>query len=266
MKVLILVKTYPQISRKHVETVCTAGLTEDGKWVRLYPIPFRKLEYEQQYKKFEWMNVPLVRNTDDFRPETYRPHMSEMKRGDFVKNWDERRQIIFSNTPVFSNLTTLIAQAKSDKVSLAIFKPTGIVDFKVENTERDWPQDRLECIRAMSKQGTFFQTPEELAREFEVVKKVPYKFSYTFKDDEGRPSTMMIADWEIGMLYWNCFEQYKDEQVATEKVKQKYFGEFLKKDVYLFLGTTKEHHNTAPNPFIIVGVMAPPRQHQKLLF
>jgi len=41
MRVLILVKSYPEISKTYAETVCTAGITEDGKWIRIYPLPYR---------------------------------------------------------------------------------------------------------------------------------------------------------------------------------------------------------------------------------
>jgi hypothetical protein len=34
-KVLITVKTYPTISVKYDELVCTAGFREDGSWVRI---------------------------------------------------------------------------------------------------------------------------------------------------------------------------------------------------------------------------------------
>ena len=44
-KVLITVKTYPTISAKYDELVCTAGFREDGTWVRIYPVPFRKRSY-----------------------------------------------------------------------------------------------------------------------------------------------------------------------------------------------------------------------------
>lgn len=39
MKVLIAVKTYPAISAKYDELVCTAGFLEDGSWIRIFPIP-----------------------------------------------------------------------------------------------------------------------------------------------------------------------------------------------------------------------------------
>lgn len=42
MKVLVTVKTYPTISVKYDELVCTAGFREDGSWIRIYPIPFLK--------------------------------------------------------------------------------------------------------------------------------------------------------------------------------------------------------------------------------
>jgi hypothetical protein len=43
-------------------------------------------------------------------------------------------------------------------------------------------------------------------------------------------------------------------------VRKKYFEEFLtKKDLHLFLGTTKRYHAmNAPNPFVIIGVFYPP--------
>jgi len=52
-RLLITVKTYPTLSRKHGETVCTAAVRSDGSWVRLYPIPFRLMDYRDRYAKFD---------------------------------------------------------------------------------------------------------------------------------------------------------------------------------------------------------------------
>jgi hypothetical protein len=67
-RILITVKTYPTLSRKYGETVCTAGVREDGTWVRIYPVPFRRLDEKQQYKKYDWLEARLVRNTTDPKP------------------------------------------------------------------------------------------------------------------------------------------------------------------------------------------------------
>ncbi|MCF8054554.1 MAG: hypothetical protein K9K75_04975 [Deltaproteobacteria bacterium] len=56
--VFITVKTYPTLSSKYDELVCTAGILDDGSWVRIYPLPFRKLDYEKKYKKYQWIKLP----------------------------------------------------------------------------------------------------------------------------------------------------------------------------------------------------------------
>lgn len=38
-RILITVKTYPTLSASYGELVCTAGLREDGSWIRIYPVP-----------------------------------------------------------------------------------------------------------------------------------------------------------------------------------------------------------------------------------
>ncbi|MGL4594394.1 MAG: hypothetical protein ACRCUY_06655 [Thermoguttaceae bacterium] len=268
MRVWILVKTYPTLSTKYGELVCTAGINENGEWIRIYPLPFRKLEYESQYKKFQWIKIDLKKNTEDFRPESFRPVAPlQVLTQEKVESWDERRHILFRSTPVYDDLGKIIALAHENKLSLAIFKPSAIIDFKVEQTEREWSQDKLDALSAKGDQLNFFQTPEELKKEFSAVPKVPYKFSYTFCDKSGQKSTLMIEDWEIGMLYWNCLKSSNGNELeATEKVRQKYFVEILKRDVYLFLGTTKEFHLRSKNPFVIIGVFWPPHHSQKLLF
>ena len=72
-RILITVKTYPTLSRKYGETVCTACVREDGSWVRIYPVPFRRLEEAEQYRKFDWLECDLIKSRTDPRPETRHP-------------------------------------------------------------------------------------------------------------------------------------------------------------------------------------------------
>jgi hypothetical protein len=53
-----------------------------------------------------------------------------------------------------------------------------------------------------------------------------------------------------------------DEPKAIAKVRQKYMDEFLKKDLHLFLGTTQQRHQVAPNPWVIIGVLPIPAERQ----
>jgi hypothetical protein len=59
-RILITFKTYPRLSKTYGETVCTAGLREDGSWIRLYPVPFRRLDESQQHSKYETRMVSRV--------------------------------------------------------------------------------------------------------------------------------------------------------------------------------------------------------------
>jgi hypothetical protein len=51
-RVLILCKTYPSPSSTYVETSCVAGMDDSGKLIRLFPVPFRLVSDEQQFKKW----------------------------------------------------------------------------------------------------------------------------------------------------------------------------------------------------------------------
>ena len=99
---LVVVKTYPAPSAKHGETVCVAGARLDGpdapSWIRLYPISFRALESDTQFKKYQRLRVPVrARGTYDPRPESYQPGIAGITPGDRYdtrKNWALRRALI----------------------------------------------------------------------------------------------------------------------------------------------------------------------------
>src|SRR6266699_3286395 len=146
-KLLITVKTYPTLSRKYGELVCTAAVREDGSWVRLYPIPFRLLDYHERYSKFDWIEVVLAKSSSDPRPETFHPVDSTqiVKLGsmDTVDEWRERRRLILGKCSVHTRLAPLIDDAHANRRSLAVFKPAKILDFTWEPDDRDWDDAKL---------------------------------------------------------------------------------------------------------------------------
>jgi hypothetical protein len=241
---------------------------EDGSWIRIYPIQFRKKAYSQQYSKYEWIELDLVKNTSDFRPESYRPvthDTSIIKIGEIKPDgdsWSERRKFVLNK--VYTNLSTLISEAKNKEIctSLAVFKPSKVIDFIYEvEKERNWSADKL----AQFMQLNLFES--EKNNNFQVVRKLPYKFSYKFEDDEGKISKLMIEDWETGQLFWNSLRKHENEIKACEDVRKKYFDDFAKTiDLHFFLGTTQLHHYTSKNPFIIIGTFHPKPVTQLTLF
>ena len=263
-KVLICVKTYPTLSEKYDELVCTAGLREDGSWIRIYPVPFRKLNYSNQYSKWQWIELDLIRNTKDLRPESFRPNLDSpitlLDKIGTERLWAERKGLVLRD--VKTNMTDLITEAKdaTKRTSLAVLKPSKIIDFVYEPCEREWDKSKLEAVKAHNDQLDLFEQ-EEAAAIFQVVQKIPYTFSYIFETEDGIKRKLMIEDWEVGMLYLSALKSAEgDETVALEKVREKFFNQFVEqKDLYFFLGTTLKFHNIAPNPFIIIGTFYPPK-------
>lgn len=223
--------------------------------------------YNEQYKKYDWIEIDLVKNTSDFRPDSFRPKTidSEIKvvgHIDTANNWAERKKICLGK--IYYNLTELIAEAKNKDIrtSLAVFKPTEILDFTAELVDREWDKDKLSKLNQLN----LFETSKE--GKFEVVQKLPYKFRFIFKDNQGTESRMMIEDWETGQLYWNCLARHEgNEAKAIEDVRKKYFDDFAKtKDLHFFLGTSQVHHHVSHNPFMIIGTFHPKIELQGSLF
>jgi hypothetical protein len=271
IKVLITVTTYPLPSRSYDELVCTAGVLENGDWIRIYPVPLKFLTGLRRNGKIEsfkynWIELELKKRTDDFRPESHSPvdysftNLETLGKLDTKNNWLERKKYCIRN--VYTNKTKLIEDSKAPlNISLVTFKPSKIISFDIEQDDREWKNEWKE----LRKQGDLFDNDK--SPEIQIPK-LPYKFFYTFLDDEGISSSLMIEDWEIGSLYWNCLKKVEGNKTkALEKVREKYETEFLnKKDLYLFLGTTKEWHmRRSKNPFVIIGVFYPKKEIQTSL-
>lgn len=218
--------------------------------------------------KYTWIEIDLKSRDDDLRPESYSPKDSQFKDliiGDHIDtkgNWYWRKKYCLQN--VYTDLTSLINDSKAPKNrSLATFKPTKVRRLIIEKDERDWKP----TWKALQKQMTLFNDKRDKPEN--IIPKVPYKFKYEFEDENGKVSKLMIEDWEIGQLYWNCLRRSGgNEEEALKKVRQRYEEEFInQKDLYLFLGTTKQwHQRRASNPFVIIGVFYPKKETQTKLF
>src|SRR6266849_5454078 len=88
--VLIIGRASPEPSRKHIETVCTGGITEKGEVLRLYPIPLRYLEAGSKYKLWTWTKFAIQKSPSDKRKESFRIREGSIEILGELEDWSER--------------------------------------------------------------------------------------------------------------------------------------------------------------------------------
>ena len=141
-KVLVAVKTYPNPSVAHDETVCTAAITESGEWLRVYPVNYRGLPPDKRYKKWQWMEIGLALRgyQNDPRPESREPDVRSIRLlGEPLSraNAWEKRCLIIDKMP-HRTLNELTQQWEVDRSSLGIIRPVEILDLEVTPGETQW--------------------------------------------------------------------------------------------------------------------------------
>ena len=261
LEVLITVKTYPIPSKKYDELVCTAGVTKDGDFVRLYPINFRDLPFSQQYSKYQWIRVEAERHRGrDTRKESYRPDCGTLTvSGDPIParngDWSERARYALAKRS--ASMEELYDKLRADRTSLGVFRPKHVLDLKVAPDASDWKP----TFKAALQQARLWETRRAT---LEPPRKVPFKFQYVFECDDPRckEHQMMIEDWEVGALFWRLMDKGYSQAQAAEKVKDKFLRVMCapKRETYLFVGTVLGY-----NTWVVIGVFWPDvRYHGKL--
>lgn len=250
-ELLILTKTYPYPSTKYRETTCVAALNRSGQMRRLYPVPYRFLDGNQQFQKWEWIRASLSKPREDNRPESFHVDTDSIVRTNLrigtEHAWRERRQWIQPHCVAgFQEIET---RRQTSGQTLGFIRPTKIIQLMIKPVkEKDWTQEeKLKLVR----EGLF---DSQASRTRPILKKIPFKFSYEYETN-GRDGIErqhhMLTDWEVGALYWRCYRDYgtKWETYFRKKLED----EFSRKDVYFLMGTVHRF----PDQWLIVGLFYP---------
>jgi hypothetical protein len=258
-KVLITVMTYPHPSRGYQELVCTAGVTDTGDWVRLYPVDYRYRENHQQFHKYQWIEVELEPTGagNDNRKESRRPKLESIRvlgePLDTNDGWRARREIIDQLPHLTRN--QLMARHEQDRTSLGIVRPSRVLDLEIREADPEWKPE----WQMMFKQLTLFGPPQK------PLRKIPFTFHYVFEceDSAGKPHTAMCEDWELGALFLREAARLGTDEAAAKSVRRKYLDEMCdsRKDTRFFMGTHFPY-----NTWLVLGVFWPPKDSQKRLF
>jgi hypothetical protein len=250
ISLLVTVKAYPALSTTYGETVCVAGIRTDTpvpEWVRLFPVQFRDMRFDQRFKKYQLITVHAAKHTDQ-RPETLRPNVDSLLLGevlDTAKGWAKRRP--FVEPLLVESMCEVAARQKQDGTSLAAFRPAEVLDLEVDDNEEEWTASQAGVAAQPS---LFFPTKQGL-------EKIPHRFRYHYRcGPRCRGHHQSMIDWELAQAYRSWRDKH-GEATALQMIRQKFLGEMCdaRKDTIFFVG----NHHQYPESFMVLGVFWPPK-------
>jgi hypothetical protein len=260
-RVLILCKTYPSPSATYSETSCVAGVTEKGELIRLFPVPFRLIADEQQFRKWQWVSALVEKARDDHRPESHRVFVDRIECDDAPlpagkEGWPHRMELL-RRVPIYSDFAAVEAARVSSGATLALLRPSRILELEIKATKNaDWTDEERAKLTQMQRQSSLF-SEEEDQRQVALLEKIPFDFHYRYEctvDGTSAVYRHKLVDWEVGALYRRLRRQYG--ATGWEKpFREKYEQELPARDLLLLLGTIHRF----PDQWLAVSVICPPR-------
>jgi hypothetical protein len=251
-RVLVTVKAYPEKSKKYGEVVCTIGLTEEGEWIRLYPIPFNAFSGPNGIKKYDWIEVYCKKAEEKLnRKESYRirdgsvkiiDRSLSLKKGKGKANWIERNKIILSH--IAPSLEELGAKFYEDRTSIGLVKPLEVLEFYKKSELQIYGNTKA------FQQSLFGASIPD-------IEEIPHLFGYRFRCpgcEEGKEHNIQCEDWELFESYRSWGKRYGNVNLLWEKLHDKYYRSMINTDLYFFMGMFSQY-----NTWLIVGLYYPPK-------
>jgi hypothetical protein len=255
-RILVVIRTYPTPAQKGIEVSCTAGVTDDGKWIRLFPVPYRLLQPQQRFSKYQWIEVDVMKASDP-RPESYHISVDSLTIVSGVlpteNEWQSRKAII---EPLKAHCLCCLKAERDKNLSptLGFFKPKVIRRLLIEPDDPDWTQEQKDRLGQLD---MYRQAPAE------ELEKIPNTFTYDFfcEESECTGHALMCTDWEMLESWRRWKEDYSGSWEA--KFRERYERDMIQmKDTHFFVGT----HSSHPQEWLIVGLFYPPKLPSLPLF
>lgn len=256
-RVLITVKTSPQPSSKYGDTVCVAGVRLDTparEWIRLYPIPFRYLGSEHQFKKYDIVELTVRRRHEDGRKESYSPEWESINVVDHLTGWGPRVPIM--NDVDLTTTCALRAGTKGQPngPSLGFVDVLDISGLRFSKHPGWSAAERVKIANALSQVDLFggVGIPPKLEAPRFVVR---YRYRCAALACPGHVG--QILDWELTELQRHL---RSDSDVdAKRKITDKYFDMMAasKRLTRFYLGNFEKP--TKRDKFSVLGVYYPDR-------
>lgn len=259
-RILIWGKTYPELSEKYRETVCTAGVDESGQPIRLYPVPLRYLQRDQQFALYNWVRVPIRKARLDSRPESFNLDRDKIQVvgsiGPDAHEWAERRRVLFADPAWhFGSMEALKREERSTGRSLGWIQPGEICGTDVEDTPEEERKRFDEKLARLRRQSSLLDSATTKSLRFRSQKVfLLWRCPEPCRECARSPHRMQALDW--GLMELGFREGWDAVRAKLEEIST--LDRF---DFRLFLGNMKAHRRS----FSVVGLWYPKRRVQAVL-
>lgn len=269
-----MVKAYPAVSRKHGEVACVAGVEfrhtdalsrPEVHWIRLFPVPFRDLDDEQQFAKYQPISVRVENHSSDSRPETRRPDRESIEvTGDTIPakgDWLGRRPYV---EPLMADSMCAIQRRRQqDRTSLGLFRPAETLGLDIESIDvKEEKEGLTETMARREAQGSLLKGGEidEQAELLGALDLIPYRFKLRYRcDDPGcQGHAQSIVDWEVLQFFRRERQKPDWEQIVRRRVIEEVCAP--DRDVALIVGNQHQHENA----FLVLGFWRPKKIAEQL--
>lgn len=257
LRVMILVKAAPVLTSRLEESMCVAALDlETPRWIRLHPVPFRDLETDSKFKKYQELSVRVIRPRGDRRPESWMPIEGSLSLGQEIgpdRGWATRRNRLAAlPRPTMCELhRTNKAGSGPKTASLAIVQTRDRPTLEITRRDEQQLEKWRKRAEAIANTPSLFDGDTATKPAFEVV---PWRFRYRYHclepDCGGHAQT--IIDWEAVAL-WRHVRQKNDwRELMRSKFEDQLWADGRATE--LFVGNQEQH----PQSFLVLGVFWPP--------
>ena len=263
--ILILAKTYPNPSSKYGETTCVAGITDNGKMRRLYPIPFRLLESDSVFQKWQWVKVTTGINTRDKRPESRRLFSDTITPLTTISTKDKwrNRKIWLDKVPRITHFLpgAYVTPALNAGISLGVFTPQLPLKLEIIPSKKSqWSDEDLKKLKKSEDihEKLHFLSEDMDQYKLKMLEIIPYDFYYRTKvntsDGNEKEIRIKLVDWEVCAAYRKFKKDYGDQWI--EKFKLKIESEMNQKDLKILMG----NQHRFQHEWLGISIIYPPKQ------
>lgn len=238
-RILITVKTYPTLSRKYVETVCTAGINEAGDWRRLYPIRFRYLDEVKQFKLYDRVEVDVADQPHDGRVETRKPRSETLKVLGGIKDWGQRHDWV--GPTIFPSLQAMV----DDNRTIGPIRVKRILEWQAIQAASDWSAKQQQLLRQEGLWAT--EEPKRL-------EKIPFEFRIRWIDGDGTEHDHLFISWEVCQT-WRSYRHSYSDPIAVMRDHWMNTVFSSNNDLALFMGNSAQFRQN----FMVCGTYHPPK-------